>query len=247
MLIDNLITTPSFRNKKNRLKFDEEVGDFHKILFEKKHTLPSISAIYRVKNASSFLECSILSVAPICNEIIIVDNGSSDDTLVIANKLKDKLSGVCSVKIFEYNKKLAIAGDNYRINLTSDSSLANFYSYCFSLASSDYVMKCDAHLIYLPSALRKIQKKLESGRRVIIYKGIEIFGMKLSFERYIFKNDNSFMYRDGDLYEELVFDYNLSKLEQIKSMIFSPCFIHIKRLQYINNIGSKNLVEQLYK
>ncbi|PTS74398.1 hypothetical protein DBR07_17415, partial [Aeromonas sp. HMWF036] len=60
--------------------------------------------------------------------------------------------------------------------------------------------------------------------------------MKLSFERYVFKNDGSFNFVDGEYYEELKFDYKLSKLEQYRSTIFTPCFIHFKRIRYINMI-----------
>ncbi|MCR9412734.1 hypothetical protein NB471_09180, partial [Vibrio alginolyticus] len=63
----------------------------------------------------------------------------------------------------------------------------------------------------------------------------------------IFKNDSSFKFVDGKYYEELKFDYKLSKWEQIRSTIITPCFIHFKRVRYINNLGEANLVEKIYK
>lgn len=108
-------------------------------------------------------------------------------------------------------------------------------------------MKADAHLLYTPSGLRKIQNKLRDGRRVVIFKGVELYGMKLSFERYVFKNDSSFRYVDGDFYEELRFNYKLSKWEQIRSTIITPCFIHFKRVRYVSNLGDVNLVKSLYR
>ncbi|WP_283392569.1 glycosyltransferase [Photobacterium phosphoreum] len=234
------------KENRNRLKFDIEVGEFQSNINKNKKLIPSISAVYRVKNAESCLELSILSIASICSEIIIIDNNSSDKTLVIAKKIQQNLSSVCEVKIYAYKNNLSIAGDDYKIGLTTESSLANYYTYCFSKATCDYVMKCDAHLIYTPQSLVKIQKKLKEKRRVIIFRGVELYGMKLSYERYIFKNDNSFKYIDGDCYEELVFDYKLSKIEQIRSTILTPCFIHVKRSCYINYIGSDCLVNKLY-
>ncbi|MEC6822484.1 glycosyltransferase [Photobacterium piscicola] len=234
-------------NKKNRLNFDSEVSCFQQKINENKKNTPSLSAIYRVKNAELYLELSILSIVAICTEIIIIDNNSSDNTLIIAERVKKHLDGICDVKIYSYNNKLSIAGDNYTLNLTEENSLANYYKFCFSKATSDYVMKCDAHLIYTPVALIKIQKKLNKKRRVIIFKGVEIYGYGLSRERYIFKNDNAYTFVDGEFYEELKFDYKLSKIEQLLSTIFIPCFIHIKRIRYINHLGCDNVVEKIYK
>lgn len=242
----NTMLRSVFKCENNRLQFDAKVGDFQCVLNKNKKEIPSISAVYRVKNAESFLELSVLSIASICSEVIIIDNNSSDNTLMIAKKIQKNLSSVCKVKIYTYKNNLSIAGDDYKRGLTAESSLANYYTYCFSKATCDYVMKCDAHLIYTPQSLVKIQKKIKEKRRVIIFRGVELYGMKLSYERYIFKNDNSFKYIDGDCYEELVFDYKLSKREQICSTILTPCFIHVKRSCYINYLGSDSLVNKLY-
>ncbi len=230
-----------------RLKFDQIVGEFQYEVNKNKKTLPTLSAIYRVKNAETHLELSVTSIALICSEIIIVDNNSSDKTLDIANELKNKLSDICDVKIYSYNRELAIAGEKYSSSLTKENSLASYYNFAFSKATSDYVMKADAHLLYVPKALLKIQKMLKKNKRVIIFKGVEIYGMKLSFERYIFRNDGTYSFSDGEFYEELKFNYSLSKLEQFLSTIFMPCFVHFKRLRYISMLGSSNLVEKLYK
>lgn len=234
-------------NTKERLKFDYQVGNFQKDLTLNKKKLPTLSAVFRVKNAQTYLESSVTSIAPICKEIVIVDNNSSDKSLDICYKLQKQLKEVCDIKIYSYKNELAIAGEDYYKNVTESSSLAAYYTFAFSQATSDYVIKADAHLLYTPLALQKIQNKLRKGRRVIIFKGVELYGMKLSFERYIFKNDSSFRFIDGKLYEELQFDYKLSKWEQFRSTIITPCFIHFKRIRYINDLGSSNLVEKIYK
>ncbi|NBM67309.1 MULTISPECIES: glycosyltransferase [Proteus] len=234
-------------NIKERLKFDRQVGYFQKNLILNRKNLPTLSAVFRIKNAEVYLETSVMSIAPICKEIIIVDNNSSDKSLDICYKLQDQLKEICNVKVYSYKHELAIAGENYYKNVTESKSLANYYTFAFSKATSDYVMKADAHLLYTPLALKKIQSKLKKKIRVIIFKGIELYGMKLSFERYIFKNDSSFRFVDGKMYEELQFDYKLSKWEQFRSTIITPCFIHFKRIRYINNLDSTNIVEKIYK
>lgn len=235
------------KETKKRLEFDSLVGEFQRKLISNKKDLPTISAIFRIKNAETYLESSVTSIAPICTEIVIVDNNSSDKSIDVCYKLQEQLKDVCNVKIYSYKNKLAIAGENYSKTLNSANSLAAYYTFAFSKATSDYVMKADAHLLYTPLALEKIQNKLRKGRRVIIFKGIELYGMKLSFERYIFKNDESYSFVDGESYEELRFNYKLSKWEQFRSTIMTPCFIHFKRIRYINNIGNDNFVENIYK
>ena len=234
-------------NTKERLKFDCRVGEFQKELNLNKNSLPTLSAVFRVKNAEAYLETSVSSIAPICKEIIIIDNNSLDKTLEICAKLKENLKNICEVKVYSYNRELAIAGEEYAMHVNENNSLAEYYKFAFSKATSEFVMKADAHLLYTPLGLKRIQDKLKEGRRVIIFKGVEIYGMKLSFERYVFKNDSSFKFVDGRYYEELKFDYKLSKWEQIRSTIITPCFIHFKRVRYINNLGETNLVEKIYK
>nr|WP_306426790.1 glycosyltransferase [Providencia sp. PROV216] len=235
------------KKTKDRLKFDGQVGSFQKELVLNKKNLPTLSAVFRIKNAEAYLETSVTSIAPICTEIIIVDNNSSDNSLDICYKLQKCLKEICNIKIYSYKNKLSIAGENYYKDLSESSSLAAYYTFAFSKATSDYVMKADAHLLYVPLALKKIQKKLKQKRRVIIFKGVELYGMNLSFERYVFKNDSSFTFIDGKSYEELQFNYKLSKWEQLRSTIITPCFIHFKRIRYINDLNSHNLVENLYK
>lgn len=246
MSISNMFKL-GLKKTNERLKFDSLVGEFQRKLISNKKDLPTISAIFRIKNAETYLESSVTSIAPICTEIVIVDNNSSDKSIDVCYKLQEQLKDVCNVKIYSYKNKLAIAGENYSKNLNSANSLAAYYTFAFSKATSDYVMKADAHLLYTPLALEKIQNKLRKGRRVIIFKGIELYGMKLSFERYIFKNDASYSFVDGESYEELRFNYKLSKWEQFRSTIMTPCFIHFKRIRYINNLGNNNFVENIYK
>ena len=242
----------NFRNKQinsdlERISYDTEIKNYQMEVEKKKYIIPSLSAVYRVKNASLYIESSILSIAPICQEIIIVDNNSSDDTLDKVKTIKEKLRGRVDIQIYKYTNKLAIAGINYKNNLNEHNSLARFYEFSFSKATSDYVMKCDAHLIYNPSFYFKVQKMLEQNRRVIIFRGIELYGKSLPFERYIFKNNNEFYYKDGSFYEELIFKYKLSKIEQFKSTIINPSFIHYKRLNYIYIDTANNIVDVLYK
>ncbi|ENM5736059.1 glycosyltransferase [Vibrio mimicus] len=233
----------------DRSSFDIKTKEAICQLNEDKLELPKISAVYRVKNGERTIESSILSVAPVCSEIIIVDNGSTDRTLDIVEGLKSKLSDVCSIKIFKFNNKVAIAGNNYTKDLTTGEmcSLSDFYNFAFSKGSGDYLMKVDSHLIFTFSGLKKIQKKLSKKPRFIMYRGVEIFGKSLSYEIYIYKNDGGFRYIDGEQYECLKFDEEPTLLERITNRIIEPIFIHVKRLSYVVIDVNNDLARELYK
>ncbi len=120
----------SIDHKANRTSFDKQSKEYITSIENRKNSLPTISAVFRVKNSSSILESAILSIVPICSEIIIVDNNSTDDTFDVANKIKNDLHGKVDVKIFTYSNQLALAGDGYQSILTEENSLANYYNFC---------------------------------------------------------------------------------------------------------------------
>ncbi|WP_341517169.1 glycosyltransferase [Citrobacter gillenii] len=214
---------------------------------------PSVTAVYRVKNGATFIELSILSVAMLCREIIIVDNGSTDSTLLIVEKLKNDLKEICDIKIFHYTQQVALAGNTYsdEVKRFPERSLAKYYNYAFSLATSDFVMKCDAHCIYTPAGINKIQTKLISKSNytdVISFRGIEVFGAILACEPYLIRKD-SFEYYDSIYFEVLKLKNKRTLLQKIMSRISMPCYIHVKRLSYIKMVYASKLspVEYLYK
>ncbi|EAY5740020.1 glycosyltransferase, partial [Salmonella enterica] len=120
----------SFNVKKryaDRLEFDNYVSTKLKKQVENKKKLPSVAAIYRVKNGAEYIEASILSISSFATQIIVVDNNSMDNTKNIVEKLSNELRDVCDIKLFSYNKKLAIAGSGYIDRVSNgDGSLAEF-------------------------------------------------------------------------------------------------------------------------
>lgn len=216
--------------------FDEIVGGKIKEIKEKSSELPSISAIYRVKNGSEYIESAILSVSPLVQEIIIVDNGSTDGTKKIIEKLKLELKGIVNIKTFDYLEKTELAGDGYleRVKNNPLGSLAKYYEYCFSLGTSDYLMKCDAHYIFTAKGLSEIQDKLKLNPDVVYFSGCEIYGKELDYEPSLFKRTCGYQFIDKDRWEKLVFN-------KVKSIyIYIPVFLHVKRLSYIKSIKKKS-------
>ncbi len=236
----------TLKSSLNRTEFDELVKKELLNLTKEKKKLPTISAIYRVKNGETSLELSIKSIAPICSEIIIVNNKSSDRTNNIVNKIKQDLKDICDIRLVDYEYDVSIAGNDY-LQEQSDKTLADFYNYSFSQGTCDYLWKVDAHYIFTFNGLLNIVKKIKKRPRFIIFRGCETFGKRMSYEMFLFKNDSHFKYIDGERYEELLLDYQPSRFELIKNRIFQPVYVHVKRISYISLLKSENVIKELYK
>lgn len=209
---------------------------------KRKNELPSISFIYRLKDAEKYIELSVLSVLPVANEIVFVDNGSSDGTLAVIEKLVRDYNHMCNFKVCTYDQEVHRQGLDYQDRLTQDprGSLADYYNYCFSLAESDYVFKMDAHKYLLPVVFQHIQDRIYNGSPIVFIRGHDFFGRRISYEPLLYRNTPDINYLDGEYYEYL--DYsslNLSKNELYRSRIDIKGFIHLKSLSYSSFLASK--------
>lgn len=65
---------------------------------------PGVSFFSRLKNAEDFLEISIRSHLPFATEIVLVDNGSTDSTVEIC----ERLAAECpeKVRFYKYEPKV---------------------------------------------------------------------------------------------------------------------------------------------
>ena len=224
---------------------DSGIDSLFKDSLSERNNLPGVTAVYRVKNAEEFLRGSLISIIPLAQEIVIVDNGSTDNTKEVIDRFTREYGSLVSVRYYEYDKRIGRAGAGYRKELEEypDRSIASFYNFCFSKATKDYVVKVDAHLIYSLNRIRQIQKSLSSGYDIIYYRGLEYLGKILSVEPYVFKRNISWEYFDSESYELLKFNGKYRR-----KFIVNPAFIHIKRIIYISGIlNDKNGIDALYE
>ncbi|MBY7144312.1 glycosyltransferase family 2 protein [Virgibacillus sp. NKC19-3] len=105
----------------NELDYIRKFNSYPDVI--KKSTL---SVVYIVKNEEYYIEHSILSISEIADEIIIVDTGSTDNTLKILNGIKAN------------NSKLKVFHTQWNDDFSEARNYAN------SLASSDWILTLDA-------------------------------------------------------------------------------------------------------
>lgn len=114
-----------------------------------------ISGIARLYNSWEFLEEVIESVIDLYDEIILVNNNSSDDTKEICLKLLEKYPEKIIYK--EYPFKLATVMTKEHMELAGNSiySLSYYYNWCFSQASYQFVSKIDDDNLFFISKEEK--------------------------------------------------------------------------------------------
>ncbi|AXV38920.1 glycosyltransferase [Methanobacterium sp. BAmetb5] len=113
---------------------------------------PKISVIIRTYNSSNFIKKSIQSVLnqtinPQSFEIVVIDDGSTDDTLKVLNSYEDQL------KVFPYESN----GPINAINIGLDK------------ARGDYFILLDSDDTFIPETLKIFLKVIEDEKVDFVY------------------------------------------------------------------------------
>ena len=96
------------------------------------------------------------SYLPFLDELILVDNMSTDNTKQICDKLQKKYPN--KVKVFQYLYEVTPPSfSNTKIPTNSVHSLAYYYNWCFSKTSYSHVMKVDDDIILIGDKMEKIR------------------------------------------------------------------------------------------
>ena len=133
--------------------------------------MKTLSACLIIKNEELVIERCLLSLLPICDEIIVVDTGSQDNTLPIVNNLIVKNS---KIKLFHFEWR-------------DDFAWARNFS--FSKATKDYVMWVDADEVFTKKLNDTILRLKEND-----FNNYDIIATSIQF--YYNKNDYSFVNRE---------------------------------------------------
>ena len=114
-----------------------------------------ITAMIRVKNEEKNIERVLNNCLDIFDEIVVVDNGSIDNTVKIVKKIQKY--NTTKVGIYLYIYPFNVARCERKNSCPEDSvhSLAYFYNYALSKCSKTYVCKWDGDMIVTDSMKSK--------------------------------------------------------------------------------------------
>ncbi len=217
--------------KQNFDYFISFFSNFLYFLFSNPKRKPGISVMIRVKNEEECISTSLLSLNDFADEVVIIDNGSTDNTLEEIEKVKSKLSFPV---LLHHN---------------SDRDYCNISNEALNLTSHRWIVRWDADFIAFTSGknnikiLRNYLLSLDQKKYYYIYPLIlslagDLFhvktGRELHSEGYIHNYHPSLKYIRKGKFEAL----------------HVPIFYKIKRLKdiFFIHIGSaKPLKKLLYR
>jgi hypothetical protein len=143
-----------------------------------RHRPKRISAMVRVKNEEEFLYASIKSISDCVDEIVLVDNMSTDRTPSIIETLRKEEPSkvVCHHYPHEIGK---VGKQNWDLatgpRARSQPRLsANYYNWCLSRCSKPFVLKWDGDMIALDSFRTALMEWRQSRKPIMIFKGANV-------------------------------------------------------------------------
>jgi len=126
-----------------------------------------ISGVARLKNGDDYLKYALESYLPIVDELILIDNNSTDNTINICREFESRYPN--KVKFYQYRPDVYWLWSNYRDAHTNPHWLAYYYNRSFSKATYSHVLKVDDDNIALQEEYEKLIKKIMKEKRHWLY------------------------------------------------------------------------------
>jgi glycosyltransferase involved in cell wall biosynthesis len=137
-----------------------------------------ISAMIRVRNEEEFLRPSVESIVDLVNEIVIVDNLSSDGTPAIIEELRRKHSTKVVVDRYPYEVRRVGQETLELVNtpggVKSPHHSATFYNFCLRRCRYEFVLKWDGDMIATEEFAVALESWRKSGRPILVLNGANV-------------------------------------------------------------------------
>ena len=120
---------------------------------------PGVSAMLRARNESTKIVTCLASILRMFDEIVFIDNASSDDTCNRVIQFKNEHDHKDIIRITEYPHRIARCGDEHW-GTPEDSvhSLVYYYNWCLAQCRSAYVFKWDADMALMAHATGQMRQ-----------------------------------------------------------------------------------------
>ena len=199
-----------------------------------------ISLIIRAKNEESNIPICIESIVEHVDEIIFVDNNSTDNTFGLVNEYSKKYP---YIHIYQYSIQVNRAGVQHKHALENGdkNTLGLFYNWCLSKSSKKNVVKWDADFIGIPTnwndmvSIYNLRGREDtfsvwfSGKTCFENNNLYYVDFQSFYNEFrIFSYSNGFQWYDGEVCEYT--EPYLNSVTEDKKMRYPfPIFFELKR------------------
>jgi len=137
-----------------------------------------ISAMIRIRNEAEFLEPAVRSLAPLADEVVLIDNLSTDGTADAIRRLKSRFPG--KIVAYRYEHDVARVGSETwklatePVGARSPRLCSNYYNWCLERCNGPYVLKWDGDMIAVESFRQELQRWKRGGDQVLVMQGVNV-------------------------------------------------------------------------
>jgi glycosyltransferase involved in cell wall biosynthesis len=136
-----------------------------------------ISAMIRVKNEEEFLAAAVGSIAASVDEIILIDNASTDATPAVIASLCAEYPRL--IAVHRYPLEIArVGGETWRLLTASGGASPHlsgvYYNWCLRRCRQPYVLKWDGDMIATPAFHRAITGWKRARAPILMMRGANV-------------------------------------------------------------------------
>jgi hypothetical protein len=132
---------------------------------------PGLTGVVRVKDEARSLPWTLPPLLRAADRVVLVDNGSTDGTPVLARRIAERHGAADRLEIRSYPFAVARCGPEHLATpAASVHSLVHFYNWSFSHVRTGYALKWDGDMVLTEAAvaaLRDLAWQLEAAEAVI--------------------------------------------------------------------------------
>jgi glycosyltransferase involved in cell wall biosynthesis len=132
----------------------------------------------RVKNEEEFLRPAVESIVDLVDEVVVVDNLSTDRTPAIVDELRRAYPRKITAHVYPYEVRRigyeTIELGRRPAGVTSPHHSATFYNFCLRRCRFEYVLKWDGDMIATPAFADAMATWRRSGKAVLVVNGANV-------------------------------------------------------------------------
>lgn len=164
--------------KRRRTSFVVEMKYWLLMAYIRHYRQKQVSAMIRVRNEEEFLYPSIKSIADCVDEIVIVDNLSTDGTPAIIEALRREHPD--RVVCYQYPHEIRKVGrENWELASSpsarsSPHLSANYYNWCLRRCTKPFVLKWDGDMIAMEAFYRALEEWRQADKPIMVFNGANV-------------------------------------------------------------------------